>query len=556
MEAKYEVYRVAKGDWLSKISQKKYGDPNKYPVIIRVNNLKNDRIWPGQKLFLPNNIKAVVSTQLSDEKIIAKQKAKAKKPASAVNLIPMEKDGINYFVQKGPMDYKNPGGAPFVERWEYSPKILVGFKLTDEQKERLWDEFEAGNFHWDRRIKKGDVYPQMLYSNWVYAEDVHCNFSGDKDYPENGYPVRRVIIIDGEYEISLLEKFLCGNWFLDIRKISLPVAGIIPEGIPTQSAIAKEGPAGVPVAQAPPKKKVIGFLPENFDFIGGGGKYYSVNFPDGYSNNGSYWWAKARWRPISFNLGANKLNVGVFGFMARGNGLDSNSIDYRYKWNKNFGGLSAQYLGRGFDTDLDIGAGKIFDYGNFKFKEIVTDENGNASEIEHKFNRRQWEYAAYLSAHLNYYKRRAEGHKFFSKVEFNLETTVPFGERHLKEVFDGKENKLAKPTDHRAWELMSTWHIYDFQVGQFMITPGANIGIERDYNLSRMYGLLGPEATISWRGEDIIRVSPYNYKVRGGEATQRSHSGWIQLRAYKLYQAWQASRYTAASSEEVEAITK
>lgn len=54
-EAQYHT--VVKGEWLSKIAQKYYGDANKYNVIFEANKpmLKNpDLIYPGQVLRIPN----------------------------------------------------------------------------------------------------------------------------------------------------------------------------------------------------------------------------------------------------------------------------------------------------------------------------------------------------------------------------------------------------------------------------------------------------------------------------------------------------------------------
>ncbi|MCI0514284.1 peptidoglycan-binding protein LysM [candidate division KSB1 bacterium] len=51
-----EYYEVQKGDSLSKIAKKYYGDANKYPVIFEANKeviKKADLIYPGQKLRIP-----------------------------------------------------------------------------------------------------------------------------------------------------------------------------------------------------------------------------------------------------------------------------------------------------------------------------------------------------------------------------------------------------------------------------------------------------------------------------------------------------------------------
>jgi nucleoid-associated protein YgaU len=57
-EPKYitEFYTVVKGDWLSKIAKKFYGDARKYDIIFEANKevIKDpDLIYPGQQLRIP-----------------------------------------------------------------------------------------------------------------------------------------------------------------------------------------------------------------------------------------------------------------------------------------------------------------------------------------------------------------------------------------------------------------------------------------------------------------------------------------------------------------------
>ncbi len=55
-EESVEYYTVAKGDWLSKIAKKFYGDAKKWDVIFEANRevIKNpDLIYPGQKIRIP-----------------------------------------------------------------------------------------------------------------------------------------------------------------------------------------------------------------------------------------------------------------------------------------------------------------------------------------------------------------------------------------------------------------------------------------------------------------------------------------------------------------------
>lgn len=54
-EARYHT--VEKGDWLSKIAQKYYGDPQKFNVIFEANKpmlSDPDKIYPGQVLRIPH----------------------------------------------------------------------------------------------------------------------------------------------------------------------------------------------------------------------------------------------------------------------------------------------------------------------------------------------------------------------------------------------------------------------------------------------------------------------------------------------------------------------
>lgn len=49
-----QYYTVQPGDNLSKISQRFYGDANKYPQILKANSLEDpDKIRAGQKLLIP-----------------------------------------------------------------------------------------------------------------------------------------------------------------------------------------------------------------------------------------------------------------------------------------------------------------------------------------------------------------------------------------------------------------------------------------------------------------------------------------------------------------------
>jgi len=64
-EAPGEAYIVKSGDWLMKLAQTYYGDPNQYPRIVEATNAKAaedpsfakitdpNLIYPGQKLWIP-----------------------------------------------------------------------------------------------------------------------------------------------------------------------------------------------------------------------------------------------------------------------------------------------------------------------------------------------------------------------------------------------------------------------------------------------------------------------------------------------------------------------
>jgi nucleoid-associated protein YgaU len=49
-----QTYTVQPGDNLSKISKRFYGDPNKYPQIVKANNIEDpDKIKVGRQLVIP-----------------------------------------------------------------------------------------------------------------------------------------------------------------------------------------------------------------------------------------------------------------------------------------------------------------------------------------------------------------------------------------------------------------------------------------------------------------------------------------------------------------------
>jgi LysM repeat protein len=49
----FTTYTVQSGDTLARIAQKLYGDPHKYPLIQKANNLPDGRIWVGLVLIIP-----------------------------------------------------------------------------------------------------------------------------------------------------------------------------------------------------------------------------------------------------------------------------------------------------------------------------------------------------------------------------------------------------------------------------------------------------------------------------------------------------------------------
>jgi len=51
--SEYDIHIVQAGDTLSSISQKYYGDPNKYDDIVKYNNLKDENLFVDQKLKIP-----------------------------------------------------------------------------------------------------------------------------------------------------------------------------------------------------------------------------------------------------------------------------------------------------------------------------------------------------------------------------------------------------------------------------------------------------------------------------------------------------------------------
>jgi hypothetical protein len=226
----------------------------------------------------------------------------------------------------------------------------------------------------------------------------------------------------------------------------------------------------------------------------GGGAY-------GQDNEGSYFWAKSRFRPFEMLLNSKKIGIGAFGFGAFGSGHDE---DFNYRWEKFAFGPSVQTVGRHWDTDLDVGIGRLYN-------------NGNVSEYESK----QEDDIFLLSAHGNFYSRRDRGEKWLPKTELNFELTLPY--RSVQQHSWGGEPLAPNPYDNRVAEVNLKQGLYDFDVESHnsRITPGFNLGLVREWGPDSDFFQFGPEITVSYSSFDVFQLSFLNYKKALGDANDQ-----------------------------------
>lgn len=444
-----DFYRVKKGDTLIGIA-KRYG--MHWQVLYSLNRDvigKNpNRIFPAQKLKMPN---------------------------------------------KGVFHWGNPGADPYGSR---SIKAAFdGFDLPDAVKEKGYDAVtktpgEAGE------VKPGQVFRQMWFGKGL-ANNVLAAFPS---------PIpARIWRLEHEGYLYTFFRPGCTNWSWTVEKI---IARETPKIEEEKEGIVKEPAHEVPPVIKPREETpAVVEAPEEFppvpvfegveidgrrlfDLYTGLGSY--DNFED---HSGSYYWAKARYKPFNYELGEAKGNWGVFGTYALGEGDDNG---FKYDWDRYALGLTTSVLGDSKDFDLDLGIGQQFNDGS-----------------QGLYRSEQTDNIFLISSHANFYKRRDAGRLWFPKVEANLEVILPFDRDH-RHSWNGQE-LAPQPFNNRYAEFMVTQYVYDFNLKNgFRITPGVNYGVSNEYggggDGASYFYQVGPTAAVAYKGNDILKLSVMNFK--------------------------------------------
>jgi len=384
-------------------------------------------------------------------------------------------------------------------------------------------------------VKKGDclsVIGSKLCVSWREIARINKIKNPDIIYPGQKFVIPEKITKKQEQkkvqvkEITKIlpvqtEPMLEKSIFVSLLDKSKKQKAVIPaESVP--SKIAK-----VELLEGKDEKTETTTFLNRFDFYLGGGAYESVHE----NAQGWYAWGKARYRPFEFDLGDNSYaRVGIFAFGALGEGNDRN---YNYDWEKWAIGPTVKFLGSHWDSDLDVGFGKLYNKGG--------EDLYRSEQIDDIF---------LLSAHLNLYPRRDAKKKWFPKIDLNFELTMPYSTRHEHTWND--QVLASDSNDNRSIELFLNQSIYDIDLEKHLrLTPGFNFGIGHNYGLDQSFYQLGPSATLSWHNEDIISISFLNYRemINGDGDEWHWIGGYLNLGG--IYKAYKASRIKEATEKDL-----
>lgn len=436
-----------------------------------------------------------------------------------------------------PFYWEKPGANPFGKR-DFTKAIMM-FSLPDEVKKTLIAKVKAGESEW-YQINNDDHFEQMIFGTFQVVDNVIAKWDPNKQEPSFMYQVD----FQGK-RYQLFDPRKCHNWAwrseelpppssqkveeppkaeepvkepekpMEVTKeeqpppkveekpeeVKTPVIEVKAEKPPEEELpllLIPPPPTSTPVTQKEEEKEER-FVKENWDLIAGGGNY--TNAHSNQNADGYYGWVKGRYRPFHFELSDSlDLNLGAFGFLAGGRGHDE---DYKYKWHEWVLGPSAQLIGKGWDADLDLGLGRLYNSGH-----------------EDLYQGKQVDDIFLGSAHLNWYNRRLKGEKWFPKFELNLEYRDPFKASH-EHSWNGQP-LTPDPYNNKVLNLNYLQFIYDWKIGEnFRLSPAFNLGAGREWGIDKNYFQFGPAIVLSHKGDDILYASIFNYKeVLGSDGDQ------------------------------------
>jgi LysM repeat protein len=466
---------VKKGEYLGSIAKKYNVNINS---IIKANRQikKRNLIFVGQKLYIPEKDSVVVK---ADTPIIWKV------------------GGINPF-----------GNRSFFKAME---KDLFD-RLPEPVKANFIEDVKKGKSY-PYRMKPGQMLPQQIYDKYKCRNDVEVQLPEDQLDAE----LYSKVEFDG-YVYFLIKPLICDNWswfreqkpaapippvVVEQPKKELPQAPQVPDMIKAEPIIVV-----VPevVVQPKPEEKCQGGKCRTDLIVGVGG--YKNSHPD-QDASGWYVWDKFRVRCLIGRIGDTDFYGGLALFIAGGKGHDRN---YNYDWNEGTLGPSLKFINpiKHYDGDVEVMGGFL---------------NNNGGEEE--YESAQEDYISIVSAHLNYFLRRAEGKNLFPEIELNAEWRHIFNSNH-KHSYAG-DSLTPDPSDNEAYEFTVNQAIYDFRSGNWRFTPSLKLGVGKEFNLSQRdlasdglinYGQIMPNLQIAHKGDKIINLAAGYKEIFGGDGDQ------------------------------------
>ena len=195
---------------------------------------------------------------------------------------------------------------------------------------------------------------------------------------------------------------------------------------------------------------------------------------------------RLRYRPLAVN---SKLGAGVFvrGLLVEGEAGNRGDEFKKSLW---AAGPTLKFYGKGSDTNLDLGFGRVYESGfNFDDSQAI-------------FNPFVWHTA---------YGRRMRGKVWFPKWELGGNLIVPFGDHDADD--DG-----GRQRDFRAGELSFNQWIYDWKINddvRFSLGLETGLGFSKSGN-DHEYYRVGPAVSLDYQARSILSLG-VSYKDKIGQ---------------------------------------
>lgn len=242
------------------------------------------------------------------------------------------------------------------------------------------------------------------------------------------------------------------------------------------------------------------------------------------ANAGQYASAKLRYRPFRYSLFGQEAGAGVFVLGETGSGHSGQSD---FHWSKVGAGISHKIYGQGWDNVTDLGWARQRDQGK---------------------NDKQTTDMVYLSNYTNVEQRRQDGNKLLPQTEIMLTANIPYSANRVS-TKSGKTLGQALPANDKLTAGLDVRQsVYDFNFGEFRLTPGILFG--GGMEASSAVGKIGPSVKLAAYNQDIL-IADIFAKIKSGVDGWRWYPN-IFLNPYGAIKAYKASQITEPSPEDLE----